>query len=100
MAKKLSLAELMGKQGAQSGMELSRLHEVLGEKMPELPRNPVGRHRLISALSQRFGPNFRSLPGVTDLMKQFDNEVDFERRIAQLKQVKYTPTPRPSKRGK
>lgn len=87
---KLSLAELMGSSGAQ-GMQLSRLHEVLGEKTPELPRNPVGRHRLVTALSNRFGPNFRSLPGVSDLMKQFDGEVEFERKLARMKAIRYEP---------
>lgn len=72
-------------------MQLSRLHEVLGEKTPELPRNPVGRHRLVTALSNRFGPNFRSLPGVSDLMKQFDGEVEFERKLARMKAIRYEP---------
>jgi len=97
MAKKLSLAELMGSHGAQHGMQLSRLHEVLGDAMPELPRNPVGRHRLITALHQRFGEGFRNLPGVSGLMKQFDGEVEFERRIAQLKAIKYVPPKRGGK---
>jgi len=95
MAKgKLSLAELMGSTGAAhaaQGMQLSRLHEVLGDAMPELPRNAVGRHRLIRALNQRFGPNFRSLPGVKDLVGQFDDEVAFEERIGKVKQIKFRP---------
>lgn len=85
--KKLSLAELMGSSGAQ-GMALSRLHEVLGHATPELPRNAVGRHRLMRALHQRFGPNFRSLPGVKDLVSQFDSEVDFEGKIQRMRQIK------------
>lgn len=95
MAKgKLSLAELMGSKGAehaQQGMQLSRLHEVLGDAMPDLPRNSVGRHRLIRALNQRFGKNFRSLPGIQDLVGQFDGEVAFEERAAKIKQIKYRP---------
>lgn len=76
---------------AQQGMQLSRLHEVLGDSMPDLPRNAVGRHRLIRALNQRFGPNFRSLPGIQDLVGQFDHEVSFEERVAKIKQIKYKP---------
>lgn len=94
MAKgKLSLAELMGKSGAMQaaqGFDLSRLHEVLGEATPELPRNPVGRHRLVRALDQRFGPNWRSLPGTKDIMAQFDSEVEFENTAARLRSIKYT----------
>lgn len=77
----------MGTSGAQ-GMHLSRLHEVLGEATPELPRSPVGRHRLVMALNQRFGPNFRSLPGVKELMGQFDSEIEFEKQCAKLKSIK------------
>lgn len=90
MAKKLSLAELMGSNGAaqSGGMELSRLHEVLGEATPELPRDAVGRHRLIRALNQRFGPNFRSLPGVKNLVGQFDTEIEFEKRCQRLRNIK------------
>lgn len=101
MAKKVSLAELMGSnaasQSGSGGMHLSRLHEVLGEAMPELPRNPVGRHRLVRALNQRFGANFRSLPGVSDLVKQFDDEIEFEKRVARMKAIRYEPPKRKDK---
>lgn len=87
----------MGTHGA-SGMALDRIHEVLGHATPALPRNAIGRHRLVTALQQRFGPNFRSLPGVTSLMKQFDDEVGVEKRIAQMKQIRYTPVKETPKR--
>lgn len=89
--KKLSLAELMGK-GAENGLSLSRLHEVLGEGTPELPRNAVGRHRLIRALGQRFGPNWRSLPHTSDLLKQFDSEVEHQRSIMRIRNIRYGGT--------
>lgn len=90
MAKKISLAELMGGSASSQGsdMQLSKLHEILGASMPELPRNAIGRHRLVRSLSQRFGKNFRSLPGVSGLVSQFDNEIAFEKQIQQLKNVK------------
>lgn len=90
--RKVSLAELMGKDSSTQGLQLSKLHEVLGEAMPELPRNPIGRHRLVRSLNQRFGPNFRSLPGVKDLMSQFDGEIEFEKQCAKLRSIKYVPT--------
>jgi len=88
-----SLAEIMGTRGGQTshGLTMANLPHVLGEAMPELPRNAVGRHRLIRSLQQRFGPNFRSLPGVSDLMKEFDGHVDLERRVQQIKSIKYKP---------
>lgn len=86
--KKVSLAELMGSQASRGDLSLSKLPEILGEAMPELPRNSVGRHRLVRALQQRFGSNWRSLPGVKGLVKEFDDEVSIERRIAQIKQIR------------
>lgn len=88
--KKVSLAELMGSTaaGGNGKLSLKQLPEILGEAMPDLPRNSVGRHRLVRALQNRFGKNFRSLPGVTDLVKEFDRETDMERRIAQISSVK------------
>ena len=86
-----SLAEIMGTNANQhsGGLTMKNLPNVLGEAMPELPRNAVGRHRLIRSLQQRFGRNFRSLPGVADLMKEFDGHVDLEKRIAQISSFKY-----------
>lgn len=89
--KKASLAELMGKVASRQGMgglALSQLPEILGDAMPDLPKNPMGRHRLVRSLQQRFGPNWRSLPGVNGLVKQFDEEINTSKRIAQLKALK------------
>jgi len=102
MAKgKLSLAELMGSKAAghagNGSMQLSRLHEVLGDATPELPRNPIGRHRLITALQQRFGDNFRTLPGIKDLVGQFDTEIEFEKRLARMRAIRYEPPKRKEK---
>lgn len=89
--KRASLSELMGKAGAdaaKSGLSLSQLPDILGDMMPELPKNSVGRHRLIRSLQQRFGPNFRSLPGVMGLIKEFDDDLAFEDRVNKLKAVR------------
>lgn len=87
---KVSLSEIMGKSGADARGQLSLkdLPALLGDGMPELPRDAVGRHRLIRALQQRFGANFRALPGVSDLVKQFDSEVDFEGQVKRLNSIK------------
>lgn len=87
MSKKTSLAELMGASGSQ-GLSLKSLPNVLGEAMPDLPRNSLGRYRLVSALRQRFGDNFRSLPGVSNLIQEFDHEVDLEDRVQRISAVK------------
>lgn len=86
---KASLAELMGSKAASSGgLSLSQLPDILGDAMPELPRNAVGRFRLIQALQQRFGDNFRALPGVKNIVKEFDDEVAYEGRIAKISAIR------------
>lgn len=87
---KVSLSEIMGKAGAQAQGQLSLkdLPSLLGDGMPELPRDAVGRHRLVRALQQRFGANFRSLPGVSGLVRQFDSEIEFEGSVKKLQSIK------------
>lgn len=92
MAKQASLAELMGTSAAEqgaSGLKLAHLPEILGNAMPELPRTAVGRHRLVRALQQRFGSNFRSLPGISSLIAEFDRDLEFERKVNRLSSIKY-----------
>jgi len=69
-------------------MRLSNLADILGDAMPEMPKNGVGRHRLVRALQQRFGNNWRSLPGVKDLVKEFDRSVDMENKIKSISAIK------------
>lgn len=90
MSKKVTLAEMMGSTAAGRGSDLSlkQLPLILGDAMPELPKNSVGRHRLVRALQQRFGPNFRSLPGVSGLIKEFDSDCEFETRIQKISAIK------------
>lgn len=92
--KRASLAELMGSKAAEAvgvagKLSLSQLPSILGDAMPDLPRNQVGRHRLVSALHQRFGPNFRALPGVSNLINEFDSDIALEDKIAQLRSIRY-----------
>jgi hypothetical protein len=87
--KKVSLSELMGNKASEGGgLSLKALPSVLGDAMPELPKNAVGRHRLVRALQQRFGNNFRALPGVTDVIKEFDREVEFEGKIKRMSAIR------------
>lgn len=81
---KATLGELVG--GA-SGMSLNNLNDILGEKMPELPKNRVGRYRLIRSLRNRFGDQYRNIPGVKNLLTEFDEEIRFQGVIDQMKKV-------------
>lgn len=76
-----SLGELMGKAGEKKELGLKDLPDLLGEKMPELPANRLGRFRLINALQERFGAGFRNLPMVSKILKEFDENVETENTI-------------------
>lgn len=68
-----SLSEMLGSGKSQVTME--NLPEVLGLKMPEIPHNRVGKLRLVHALQQRFGANYRQTPGVNDLLAEFEQKL-------------------------
>ena len=76
-----TLGELLGDSGEASEMGLKDLPKLLGEKMPELPRDRVGKFRLVSALQQRFGQQFRNLPMIKNILSEFDQEVETENVI-------------------
>lgn len=90
--KKVSLGELMGKAGGaqKSGKKLTLddLSDLLGERMPKLEFSPVGRLRLTNALRNRFGDNYRSLAGIDDVIKEFDEEVKFNIKVQEMKMIK------------
>jgi len=83
--KPAKLGELLGSAGNKTSLGLKDLPEILGEKMPELPMNRIGKFRLINALSQRFGPGFRDIPMVSGIIKEFDSQMNDENVIRQNK---------------
>lgn len=91
MAKKASLNELMGRGGDSAKartLELKDLPVLLGDAMPEIDKTPVGRLRLVSALRNRFGDQWRNIPGVSNIMKEFDDEAKFRVKLEEMKMIK------------
>ncbi len=90
--KRASLSEIMGKAGAdkasQGSVSLKDLPEILGENMPEMDLSTVGRIRLIRALRQRFGDNFRSLPGIKGIIKDFDDKASLAVKAEKIKRIR------------
>jgi len=84
-----SLAEIFGKEkGEKERFELSDLKDLLGEKMPDMPYNRVGKVRLIKALRNRFGEGFRNMKQLQGLLKDFDNEIKTDLDIRKIKKMK------------
>lgn len=73
--KPASLGELMG-EGFEHRTKLSLddLPKILGDKMPTLTHDRVGKLRLINALHQRFGAGYGNIPGVKDILEHFEKE--------------------------
>jgi hypothetical protein len=90
--KQASLNEIMGSAGAEASgtkkLSMTDLPKLLGDGMPKLSFNHVGRLRVMRALKQRFGDGFRNVPGVSDIMKDFDSSLDFEIEVAKMKKIK------------
>lgn len=89
--KKVSIGELMGKRGSDAKarkLTLDDLPELLGDKLPVIKYNPVGRLRLMSALRIRFGDGYRHIPGVDDIIKEFDAEAAHNVKLQEMKLIK------------
>jgi len=86
--RKASLNELMGKSGDKKDLGLSDLEDLLSERMPKLEFTPVGRLRLITALRNRFGENFRHLKGISGILKEFDEESAFNIKLHEMRMIK------------
>jgi hypothetical protein len=76
-----------GSQAAKRKLSLDDLGELLGERLPRLEYSPVGRLRLTTALRNRFGDSYRTLPGIEDLLKEFDDEAKFNVKKMQMRMI-------------
>lgn len=82
-----TLNELMGKRGTdfkEQGISFDDLPDLLGDSMPKLEFHALGRVRLVKALRNRFGSNFRNVPGVSQLMGKFDEAAKKEVGYAKI----------------
>lgn len=77
-----------GNKAAQKDLGLDDLNEILGEKCPKIEFTPVGRMRLTAALRVRFGDQYRNLPGIEGILKEFDKESAFNVKLQEMKMIK------------
>lgn len=82
--KPASLAELMGKTSGTLG--LHDLPKLLGDKMPSMPFNRVGKYRLHNALHLRFGPSYMNIPGVSNIVSEFEKNMKTENVVKMNKE--------------
>lgn len=74
-----SLGELLG-DGFEHRTQLTfdDLPKLLGQRMPEITKDRVGRFRLMNALQMRFGDGYRNIPMLRGLLDEFDKEIHIE----------------------
>ncbi len=76
MKREPTLKELLRQEDDTPALDLEPVQAHFKEgEMPIVDASPVGRLRLIRAFSRKYGPNFRSFPGVADAIKHYDQEV-------------------------
>jgi hypothetical protein len=67
-------------------INLEPIREILQDKMPVISASPHGRIRLVRALENKYGPQFRSFEIPMKALKHFDEEVKMIREIVQAKE--------------
>jgi hypothetical protein len=83
--------ELMGGKGHAAkarDLTLDDLPELLGERCPKIEHTRVGRLRLLTALRSRFGDNYTHLPGISNILQEFDKEAQFRVKIEEMKMLR------------
>ena len=61
----------------KSQMDLKPIKEVLGDDMPAITPDPLGKYRLLTALKRKFGPSYRSHPSSVGAIHHFEKEYNY-----------------------
>lgn len=68
-------------------VDFEPLKKLLGDLYPQLNPGPQGRQRLIRALTQRFGENYKVFAAAHEALRHFDGETAHVRNWLRLKGV-------------
>lgn len=77
-----------GRESKKRKLTLDDLEDLLGERLPKMEFSPRGRFRLLTALRNRFGESFKNLPGISDILQEFDKEAEFNVKVQKMKMIK------------
>lgn len=58
----------------RSQMEMGPIKDALGDDMPQITPDALGKYRLMMALKNKYGANYRNVPMAASAMKHFENE--------------------------
>lgn len=60
---------------------LNSFKKALGDQIPAITPDPLGKYRLLSALKRRFGPTYRAHPDAAAAIHHFDREYNYYRTL-------------------
>jgi Fe-S-cluster formation regulator IscX/YfhJ len=72
--------------GFSDFLDLTKVSEALGDDTPDLKPGAVGRFRLVQALSNRYGNNFKQVKSARRALKDFDDQTDRVREMVIVKE--------------
>lgn len=84
--KKLALENMRVMKGVSKGWSDSRLSQYFkNHELPSLPVSEVGRNRLVKSLKYKLGESYRNMGGIKDILKSFDDELEYQRQLVRAK---------------
>ena len=63
----------------------SKFRAHIGEDAPKLEPTKLGQYRLMMGLRNKYGANYRNIPGISEALKDFDLEVRYHKIMKKLK---------------
>lgn len=82
---KANIVKRLAKLGPIPMVDVSRIGKLLRpEEMPAIDHTPLGRHRLVQALRNKYGDSFRNKPGVSSALKDFDEQSEIIKKAIKL----------------
>lgn len=68
----------------QPKMNMAPIKAALGDDHPEIHPTPLGRYRLISALRNKHGENYKNVPLAKRALEHFDKEHEYFRKLRKI----------------
>lgn len=70
-------------------MNLAPIQSLLKDKMPQITNSdghptPLGRFRLVSALRNQYGDEYRNIPAARSALDHFDNEHEYFQKLRRI----------------
>lgn len=72
----ITVREMMGEEVPMK-MDLSPIKEALGEDLPEIPANSLGKIRLVKLLRNKYGINYRNFAPAIRALNHFESEMRY-----------------------